>query len=226
MSRKPNLIGRVFERLTVINELQIRDKHGKVWWNCICQCGSQKTVETSKLIGGYVRSCGCLKVDTHKEIFVTHGDSKSVEYSIWLAIKKRCYDVSQNGYKDYGGRGIKVCERWINCYENFLMDMGRRPSKDYSIERKDNDKDYEPMNCKWAIRKEQNRNSRKCVIIEYKGEKRIMKEWAEVFGLGYVMFATNIRRGHSIDWILNFKNLKYIPIIKEPIIAHRFGYFY
>lgn len=109
----------------------------------------------------------------------THNDYRSPEYHTWSGIKARCYQSSNAAFKHYGARGIEVCDRWLNSYENFLADMGRRPSAKHSIERRNNDGDYEPTNCRWATKVEQARNRRTVKSATINGETLTIPEWAE-----------------------------------------------
>jgi len=144
-----------FGRLTVIKRAE-NDKWGNRRCLCECVCGNIKTINESSLISGGTQSCGCMTKGRH----ATHGMTKTPEYGIWGKMKDRCYKRSDGGYKHYGGRGIAVCDRWLIFFENFITDMGLRPSLNHSIERKDNNGDYEPGNCKWATCLEQNQNKR------------------------------------------------------------------
>ena len=125
-------------------------------WSCVCDCGNRVDVSGSQLRNGKTRSCGCLARDLNTK----HGESsrRTPEYSTWHAMLKRCTNPNATGYDNYGGRGIAVCDRWRR-YENFLADMGRRPLGT-SIDRRDNDGNYEPGNCRWATAIEQSRNMR------------------------------------------------------------------
>jgi hypothetical protein len=109
---------------------------------------------------GRTKSCGCYNVKAAKERFTKHGLNKTPEHRAWVEMKRRCYDPNRPGYKDYGDRGITVCERWF-IFANFLEDMGLKPSKDLSLDRIDCDKGYEPSNCRWADRTTQSRNQRR-----------------------------------------------------------------
>jgi hypothetical protein len=118
---------------------------------------------------------------------VKHGHSKrkqhSRTYRVWAGIRTRCVNPKDTAYQNYGGRGITICDRWKDSYENFLEDMGERPGKEYSIDRIDNEKGYSPDNCKWATRKEQHRNTRRNVWIEFNGQRKVASDWAAEYGI-------------------------------------------
>lgn len=152
-----DLSGRVFERLTVISKSHMAAGR-KMMWNCVCICGKETKVSRSNLITRHTLSCGCLRAEKVKMCSITHGGRYLPEYSVWCNIKARCYNKACEKYPNYGGRGIKVCGRWLNSFENFLEDMGKRPEgKGYSIERSDVNGDYCPSNCLWI-----NSNSIQC----------------------------------------------------------------
>lgn len=131
----------------------------------------------------------------------------SSEYSIWMNMRARCNNPRNGSYDKYGGRGITVCERWQADFLNFLQDMGRRPSTDHSIDRIDNDGDYEPGNCRWATRKEQCRNRRSSRRIGFCGETKTMAEWAEETGLPTNVIFWRLQRGWTVERALTFPNL-------------------
>lgn len=147
---------------------------------CRCVCGIEKQVAKSNLQSGASTSCGCVSKHTRA---MKHGLGKVPEYQIWKAMKARCYGVNHKNYSDYGGRGIKVCERWKDNFQAFYADMGSRPSDKHSIERSDHNGDYSPDNCRWATQKEQTRNTRRSKTITHNGETKTVAEWADITGI-------------------------------------------
>ena len=161
---------------------------------CRCDCGSIQPVRKDSL--KYNNSCGCLRSELLTRRNTTHGESKTAEYRIWCHILARCNNPSDAAYKHYGGRGIKVCKRWLK-FENFLVDMGRRPSIRHSVERQHNDKGYSPSNCIWATQEEQCSNQRRSIRVELDGEIQALKRWSVRVGLPYTTVYMRVRRGWS-----------------------------
>lgn len=155
--RMKDLSGMRFARLSVV-AYSGNDRHGKAIWECLCDCGKTTTPTTSDLTTGHTTSCGCSRIG--KTGTPKHGMFDTPEYNAWRAMKSRCYNKNNKGYPLWGGRGIRVCDQWVNSFEQFHADMGMKPGPDYSIDRIDNDGDYTPDNCRWATLSEQNANKR------------------------------------------------------------------
>lgn len=188
-------MGKVFGRLTVIG----RDEYGeKARYLCHCTCGVVRFFKLYNLTRGVTRSCGCLAREHSRERATTYGKSHMPEATIWRAMKSRCQNPKNVQYASYGGRGIDVCARW-QVFENFLEDMGTRPSDGHSIERMDNDKGYSPENCCWATRAVQSRNRRSNRIITYKGESMCLTDWAIRLGIKRLTLSMRFRRGASVE---------------------------
>ena len=145
-------------------------------WLCDCDCGKQTTVALGNLRSGQVISCGCRR----KEVLdkKTHGRSHLVEYNTWKKMIARCTDSSVEKYDNYGGRGIKVCAEWLNSFENFYADLGKRPPNT-SLGRKDNNGDYGPANCSWESIEQQANNKSNTRKVTYNGETKSVAQWAK-----------------------------------------------
>lgn len=191
--RKIDLSGQQFSKLTVIRQSGNR-KSGESIWECRCECGNTAHVTSSKLRKGHTNSCGCNRGELHG-----HNFKNSPEYRAWNGMKRRCYWKKHKDYSRYGGRGIVVCERWMNSFTTFLEDMGLRPSSKHSLDRIDVNGNYEPSNCRWATDVEQSNNRHSNVVIEFNGESKTATEWARHLGMPDDVIAKRIRRGWSIE---------------------------
>ncbi len=180
MGKIIDLIGQRFERLTVVNFVELSNQGAK--WECVCDCGNIKVILGKQLRRKSIKSCGCYKIDILIERSTTHGQQrkghKSPEHRAWRHMKSRCLNNNVYNYYNYGGRGVSVCDRWLNSFENFFIDMGVRPSNEHSLDRIDSNGNYEPSNCRWATTREQSRNLRTNHWIEYNNQKLILSDWA------------------------------------------------
>jgi len=200
----PDLTGSVFGRLTVI-EKGVPNRFGQSQWVCVCDCGTIKTVDSNCLRRGLTKSCGCIRTERLIANYRTHGMSGLPEYRSWGCMKSRCYNENSANFHRWGGRGIKVCDRWLNSFENFLADMGLKPSPAHSLDRfPDKDGDYGPGNCRWATEKEQQGNKGSNVWYEYKGKKMILQGWADFFDVKPDYINYFLDKGKSFAWICEY----------------------
>lgn len=199
--------GARFGRLTILGRVQRHGQGG--YFDCACDCGGKTITSTSKLRSGHTSSCGCLRYERLKASRKNekHGCSRnknrrgSDEYVVWQGMKRRCTDPNNKRYKDYGGRGIRVCAEWLHSFEAFLAHAGKRPSMEHTIDRINNDGHYEPGNVRWVTRAEQNRNKRRSkqpprVTIERPDGERVgLAEIARTRRLKYATVHAAWRRG-------------------------------
>lgn len=165
-----DLTGKIFGKWTVVSRAHYKTYQ---FWNCRCECGSTRAVQVRSLLRGQSTSCGCQRAK------VQHGWSGTKLYSVWQAMRARCSSPNSSSYRNYGARGISVCERWDASFENFLADMGDRPSDDFEIDRIDNDGNYEPLNCRWVSRSDNNRNKRNNRTVKYRGRTELLSDVCE-----------------------------------------------
>ncbi len=196
--RSKDLSGKQFGRLTAVKPVE--QTHKKEWiWLCTCECGNEAKVPTSRLqTKTGTRSCGC----SRKKLNAV----KSTKF-VWRKMIDRCYNSSCPNYKDYGGRGITVCDRWLNSFDAFLEDMGEKP-KNLTIERKDNSKNYSPENCKWATRKEQANNRRCNRLFSLNGKTQSLKQWSEELDISYNTLFARVKNGCPEDDLFKYPKSK------------------
>jgi len=202
--KKLELAGKRFGKLVAIESSETRN--GNVLWRFKCDCGNEKVMMTGSIVSGRYKSCGCDMQKWRQEFgksnkwssgAVTHGKCYTPEYRAWQGMKSRCYHKGNQNYKNYGGRGIVVCDKWKDDFAQFYKDMGDKPGTEYSIERIDNNGNYSANNCKWETRKGQRRNTRRNVYVEYQGKNMCMRDWAEFFGIDTSTMSNRSRKlGH------------------------------
>lgn len=199
--RLTDLTGKNFAKFKVIKRVQDRIEPSgrkKTEWLCHCECGKQFVAESSNISSGNTNSCGCYKKQRILEETTRHGMSHTQVHNCWCAIRQRCENPACKCFHTYGGRGIKVCDRW-QTFENFLADMGYPPMPKMSIDRIDVNGDYEPGNCRWATAKEQQRNRRNNLRITISGETLLLSELSDRSGISYATIRERIRAGWTAE---------------------------
>lgn len=203
-SRFVDLTGKRFGRLAVIRMIGRSGKYRRTIWLCKCDCGNYSKPDGSSLSSGNSISCGCYASDVTSILSTVHGDTSNYkrtrEYRSWRAMKDRCLRPKCKSYHNYGGRGIRICERWLNSYESFLEDMGRCPTG-LMLERIHNDGNYEPSNCKWDTGRNQARNRRTNTVLTHKGKSMCAVKWAEELGISYCVILNRLKQGWSLGQI-------------------------
>ena len=198
-NRANDLTGKVFKRLTVIRRV---DNHGQfVMWECECECGESKTVRAYALTSGHTKSCGCLHKEVTREKKTTHGMHGTPAYISWNAMLGRCFNKNNPAYERYGGRGITVCGSWAKSFEHFHDDMGDR-LEGMSIDRIDNNGDYELSNCKWSTREEQQNNMSTNILLSYSGKTLTLSQWSRELGVPRRLLSRRYEKGWSAEEIL------------------------
>lgn len=194
-----DISGQKFNRLFVITYHSTIKK--KAAWLCKCDCGKSVVVSGDALRSKKTRSCGCYSKDQTSKRRLAHGESRfgqTQEYTAWMSMRSRCYRVGDKFYPHYGGRGIKVCKRWLRSFENFLADMGRCP-KGHSIDRRDNDGDYTPKNTRWATPRQQANNRRTNRIVTFQGISDTLANTCRRVGAKYQTVTCRLYMGWSLD---------------------------
>lgn len=198
MNRKfKDITGQRFGRLTAVSFFQMRNgKYAE--WTFRCDCGSEKRLLRQSVEHAGTDSCGCLTKRKLAARCTTHGMSATQVYKGWAAMKDRCLNPNNMHFAEYGGRGITVCQRWIESFENFIADMGPRPPG-LTIERINNNGNYEPGNCRWASRREQQCNRRVNVMLTGFGKLQCISAWARELGMQRSSLVNRLKRGMTIE---------------------------
>lgn len=189
-----DLTGQRFGRLVAIKDVGI-NKYGKHLWLCQCDCGKTKITLSNSLCTDRSLSCGCLQIEVRIKNGTIHGLEYTCFSKLYKGIKQRCYNPNHKNYDRYGGRGIRMCDRWLSDIRNFAADMGERVDKKLTIERIDNNGDYSPENCKWATRKEQGNNTIRCHPVTIDGVTKNISQWSEYFGIKRSTMSGRVRKG-------------------------------
>ena len=193
MWNSQDLTNQRFGRLIAISRFCGGDKSK---WLCLCDCGKEKVVRSSRLKSGTTKSCGCFRREHSSKSNSTHGLSKTSTYRAWSSMKQRCLNPNVEQYPNYGGRGITLCDRWM-LFTNFIEDMGLSPSPAHSIDRIDNNIGYSPENCRWATLIEQANNKRSNRRITVSGETKTVREWSRHLGISNDVIYERLRIGWS-----------------------------
>lgn len=204
MKKAHDLTGQRFGRLVVIKRVE-NNKRQEVQWLCQCDCGNTKVVCAAHLKKGNTFSCGCLKRERSVQQLKTHGLSYTRIYGVWAGIKYRCYNANQKQYKNYGGRGITMCDEWKNDFKVFYdwaiaHGYDEKASKgECTIDRIDVNGNYEPSNCRWVNNTTQQNNRRNNCYLTYNGETHTTAEWGKILNISVMALNHRIERGWTIE---------------------------
>lgn len=189
--------------------LEFVERRGKChdYWNWKCSCGAEKVIRKTSVTSGNTESCGCKNRKRASKQLTKHGWYGTRTYKTWVSMIQRCENPNKDNYDLYGGRGISVCKRWRESFDNFLADMGERP-KGTTIDRIDHNGNYEIANCRWASSKAQCRNRRSNRHLTHNGKTRCLAEWVEITGIDGATIDSRLKRGWSIKQALETKPIK------------------
>jgi len=204
VSKYNDLTGNKYGRLTVIEYLGKNKQYDSIW-RCICDCGTEITVRAGVLLNGHTQSCGCLQISRTRESHITHGLSRDENgkrtklYHVWDGLKQRCYNPKSPFYSYYGGKGIVLCDEWLNYKAFHAWAMSHGYKDGLSIERERINGIYEPDNCSWIPKSHQARNRSMSVVVEYNGEIKNLSDWCDLLGKNKKMLGQRLRRGWSVE---------------------------
>ncbi len=195
-----DLTGHKYGRWTVLKIASRRGRH--IYWECVCECGVVKDISRCSLRNGFSKSCGCLNEEVVHGI--EHGMTRSPEWVAWINMRTRCLNQNNNHWRNYGGRGIKICQRWLDSFVNFYADMG--PSNGMTIERDDVNGNYEPNNCRWIPSEDQSRNKTTTRKITAFGREQLFIDWARELDMKPSHLHYHLKTGRTIEEIVKFLN--------------------
>lgn len=203
-----DLTGRRFGSLLALREQRIPGSHN-VHWLCRCDCGIEKQIARTSLLSGSTSSCGCERQQRRSEKITVHGKSNTPEHITWMNIHLRCSNPKSRSYPQYGGNGIKVCDRWID-FEAFLEDMGEKPSPSHSLDRIDGTLGYSKENCRWATSAEQIRNRKVTKFITIDGITLCQSDWCKKLGIEYSNCYRTAKKqfGGSVEAVIRHRYLE------------------
>jgi hypothetical protein len=204
-NRLDDIVGQTFNRLTVLSLKEIDPENPTKPRRaiCRCECGAVREFAASDVKRGHSKSCGCLQLEAVKSTMTTHGATVGrmprTEYRIWSSMKERCTNPKCKRYGDYGGRGIRVCDRWLSSFSLFYEDMGKKPSKSHSLDRIDNNLGYSKDNCRWATSHEQGNNTRTNRFIHFNGHSLTIAEWSRKTGISRSAISARLKLGWAVS---------------------------
>lgn len=204
-------IGKQYNFITILELVKKHNTHK--FYKSLCSCGNVFIAIINNIKRGNTKSCGCFQHKLMKTRFKTHGKSTSPEYNVYKTMINRCKDINHIQYKNYGGRGITVCDRWKESFENFITDMGQRPKPKYQIDRIDNNGQYSKENCRWVSPKQNCKNGTMIKFYEYENKNWTIKELCSKFNINRECVRKRLIRGWSLHKALTTpsKNLNSKP---------------
>ncbi len=199
--------------MSIVKELK-NDRYGNRQMLCECACGNQKAVALSKLTSGNTKSCGCFKSDLRTQENTIHGMAGSNLYKVWASMKQRCSNPHDKSFNDYGSRGIKVCRQWLDFKAFYKWAIANGYQKGLTLERLDNNGDYDPSNCTWVPKAKQSGNRRNSRMISFHGETKTLSEWSRCLGLNREMLKYRLNQGWDVEKAFTIPSMKNKEVIR------------
>lgn len=201
-SRIKDITGLRFGRLVAVRRTRT-NKHGQSIWGFVCDCGASCERHIGAVSSGNTQSCGCLFLESATTRARKHGQSHLAEYHVWHDMLRRCNKPSCSSYSNYGGRGIKVCQRWSSSFDAFLLDVGYRPQAEsgyrIDLDRRNNEGDYEPDNCRWISHIDNCNNSRRVKTITFNGTSMSQSQWSRHLGFRNHTIYNRLKLGWTVE---------------------------